>query len=316
MIDFRYHLVSIVAIFLALATGIVLGTTVLQEPALQSARQVTDTLNKETDDLRGQLDVLRKRERGNDSFVAALTQELVSGRLAGQRVVLVEVPGLNSSLREQQEQVLTQAGAAVTGRIALTEAYTDPKSTLLDQLSAQFKPAAVAFPENASQYQKAATVLGAALMGKEDAATPVAGTTLAAFEQAGVISVEEEITDRATLAVIFAPETVYSGENADTQAGAIVELASGLDAAGRGAVVTATAAATAPGGLIAAVRDDSEAAAQVSTVDSLDMPSGRVVVVYALREQIDGGAGQYGIGTGGKTFQPPVASPSPTPTGG
>jgi hypothetical protein len=32
MIDFRYHLVSLVAVFLALAVGIVLGTTALNGP--------------------------------------------------------------------------------------------------------------------------------------------------------------------------------------------------------------------------------------------------------------------------------------------
>ena len=35
MIDFRYHLVSIVAIFLALAVGLLLGSTVLRPYALK-----------------------------------------------------------------------------------------------------------------------------------------------------------------------------------------------------------------------------------------------------------------------------------------
>jgi len=46
VIDFRYHLVSIVAIFLALAVGIVLGTTLLQEPAVKSAQEVSAQLTK------------------------------------------------------------------------------------------------------------------------------------------------------------------------------------------------------------------------------------------------------------------------------
>ncbi|MEE2045447.1 copper transporter, partial [Nocardiopsis tropica] len=36
MIDFRYHLVSIVAVFLALTVGLVLGTTMLQDPLLNT----------------------------------------------------------------------------------------------------------------------------------------------------------------------------------------------------------------------------------------------------------------------------------------
>ena len=34
MIDFRYHIVSLVAVFLALAVGLVLGTTALNQPIL------------------------------------------------------------------------------------------------------------------------------------------------------------------------------------------------------------------------------------------------------------------------------------------
>ena len=39
MIDFRYHLVSIVAVFLALAIGIVLGSTELQGTTIDALRR-------------------------------------------------------------------------------------------------------------------------------------------------------------------------------------------------------------------------------------------------------------------------------------
>jgi len=48
VIDFRYHLVSIVAVFLALAIGIVLGSTELQGP-------VYNILSRTTSSLQGQL---------------------------------------------------------------------------------------------------------------------------------------------------------------------------------------------------------------------------------------------------------------------
>ncbi|BDZ58322.1 hypothetical protein GCM10025872_19790 [Barrientosiimonas endolithica] len=47
MIDFRYHLVSIVAVFLALATGLVIGATSLQD-------QVAGTLQGQVTQLRGE----------------------------------------------------------------------------------------------------------------------------------------------------------------------------------------------------------------------------------------------------------------------
>lgn len=45
MIDFRYHLVSLVAVFLALAVGIILGAGPLADP-------IGDTLTGQVDKLR------------------------------------------------------------------------------------------------------------------------------------------------------------------------------------------------------------------------------------------------------------------------
>jgi len=48
MIDFRYHIVSIVAVFLALALGLFLGSTTLQST-------VTDNLSKQAKHVTGQV---------------------------------------------------------------------------------------------------------------------------------------------------------------------------------------------------------------------------------------------------------------------
>ncbi|MFI6485451.1 copper transporter [Nonomuraea sp. NPDC050663] len=315
MIDFRYHLVSIVAIFLALATGIVLGTTLLQEPALESAKQVTDTLTAEKQELRTQLDALNRREKGNDAFVTSMTPQLVSGDLTGQRLLLVDMPGATASLRELQEQVLLQAGASIVGRISLSERFLDSNDNLLNESATTLQPTGVAFPPDATPYDKAGIVLGNALMTKEDATETLGGLALTAFESGGLISVDDEITARATLAVVFAPETPFQGETAETQAAGVVALTDGLDAYGRGALIASTVTSTATGGVLGALRDDGDASKRVSSIDTLNMPAGRVVVVYALQEQVAGGAGQYGIGTGASAFQPAVpAIPTPTPT--
>ena len=44
MIDFRYHLVSIISVFLALAVGIVVGTTALNGVIVDDLRQRVDGL--------------------------------------------------------------------------------------------------------------------------------------------------------------------------------------------------------------------------------------------------------------------------------
>ncbi|WP_188193842.1 copper transporter [Nonomuraea sp. SYSU D8015] len=321
MIDFRYHLVSIVAIFLALAVGIVLGTSLLQDPALDLAKRTSDELTNANVGLRADLDALRGREAGNDAFIIAQTPEMVSGDLAGQKVLLIESPGSSTAVREAVGQVLEQAGAQVTGRLTLTEKFLDPTGKgVIDGLVNQLKPANMMFAPTATTWDRAATLLASALMtndpaqaGTPSATSPdVAGT----FETGGLLTTEDEpAKKRATLAVMLAPEKPYEGDTAETLAGALVSVADAFDTAGKGAVLAgAPVTAAVPGDPISAVRDDGEISKRVSTVDTADMPVGRVVIVYALQEQLSGRAGQYGIGKGVTAPQPPVTSPSPSTT--
>ncbi|GAA3605294.1 copper transporter [Nonomuraea rosea] len=320
MIDFRYHLVSIVAIFLALAVGIVLGTTLLQDPAIDLAKRTSDELTNTNNGLRSDLDTLRGREAGNDAFIAAATPEMLAGTLTGQRVLLVETPGSSTAVREAAQQVLTESGAEISGRVTLTEKLLDPKGTgVIDGLVSQLKPANMAFPTTATAWDRTAALLAAALVTNDpaQAGTPNPATTdvVSTFETGGLLSTEGEPVKRATLAVMFAPEKPYEGESADIQAGALVSIAGGLDATGSGAVLAGAAVpAAVPGDPISAVRDDSDIAKRVSTVDTADMPMGRAVIVYSLREQLGGRAGQYGIGKGAASPMPAMPSATPSPT--
>ena len=111
---------------------------------------------------------------------------------------------------------------------------------------------------------------------------------------------------------MLAPAEAYTGETAAGRASALVALTLGLDEAGQGAVLAGTQASAATGGVIAALREDAAFTEKVSSVDTVDMPAGRVVVVYALREQLAGLAGQYGIGSGVSGIEP-SATPTPAP---
>ncbi|GAA3447492.1 copper transporter [Planomonospora venezuelensis] len=326
MIDFRYHLVSIVAIFLALSVGIVLGTTLLEEPALQATEAVADTLQKGNSELRAELDALRKRDAGNDAFVTAHAAELAQGVLAGESVVIVEAPGAAAATTEAVRQSIEQAGATVTGQVTLTDKYADPaQSAFVDNLATGVKPADMVFPAEDSPYDKAAAVLAGALVtvvpeqaGKEN---PSTAGILDAFQRAELLTVaagpgqsgEPGRLTRAGLAVLIAPAEPYTGESAATQAGAIVSLVLGLDEGSRGGVLAGTQSAVAVGGVVAALRE-SVAEEKVSSVDTADTPAGRVVVVYALREQLSGLTGQYGTGPGAAAFEPAVPAPKDSPS--
>jgi len=141
---------------------------------------------------------------------------------------------------------------------------------------------------------------------------------LEAFEKGDFLTVGGDPRQRATLAIVLAPAQRYEGEDAARKNAAIVAVAAGLDAAGLGTVVAGGTDASAGGGVIAALHDTGGAASAVSTVDTVDTAAGRIVVIYALREQLDGGSGSYGIGDGASAFEPELAhqQPSPSAAGG
>ena len=72
MIDFRYHLVSIVAVFLALAIGIVLGSTELQGPAYNLLDKTTSKLQNELGQVSSQRDAAQQQATEGEMYAQAV----------------------------------------------------------------------------------------------------------------------------------------------------------------------------------------------------------------------------------------------------
>lgn len=319
MIDFRYHLVTIIAIFLALAVGIVLGTTALNGPVLDGLRRsntglISDKRALESDlrDLQGDVDTA-------DDFTRLLAGDLVGGELDGQGVLLVLAPGADGQAAEQLAGMLDGAGAQVTGRLALQPALFDPDSRqLVDDLVAQVVPAGVDLPEDGA-VARAAAELSAALLvrpSEDPIERDAAQQVVSAFEEADLVQLSDagEQLVPATTAVLLAgpvaedlePEAQEARQDElDGQLAVVREL----DARSGGAVVAGPREATADGGLVRAVRADGELDAAVSTVDNLSRAVGQVAVARALAEQLQGGVGRYG-GTTGASAPVPTGAPA------
>ncbi|QKW36676.1 copper transporter [Actinomadura sp. NAK00032] len=315
MIDFRYHLVSIVAIFLALALGIVLGSTTLSDSVSDTLRQQANSAAKTAQQARLAQRELEHQVKGQEQFANVLSPQLVANRLKDQSVVLIETPGAGNDSIERVSELAKNAGAAVTGRVTIQKKLLDAdQQTTVDELATQLKADDVTFPADASAYDKAGVVLANALVtkdpaksGREDA---VGGAVLNGFKEAGYVTTSGKPGQHATLAVMVAPAAPYNYSGGDAATKGLISLATALDAAGRGTVVGGPPTSAQEGGLIAALRD-SDAGDAVSTVDAVDTASGQVVTILALQKEIGGKSGQYGTGAGASGYLP-----SPAPTAG
>ena len=315
MIDFRYHLVSIVAVFLALAVGIVLGASALHGPVQASTGDDLGRVTSEEQDLEGDVSQLRDEVDAADAFALAVAPRLVRGALEDERVLLVTTPATPADLVERLTPLLEQAGAQLTGTLELLPALSDPaQRALVEDLVAQVVPAGVALPDT-DAVGRATAELAAALTSAEDGSTVEpedAQAVVAAFREAELVefSSPDDTLRPATLGLVLAgtaPEALPALER--LQQSAVVAMAGALDARGAGAVLAGPTGSADDRGTVRALRSEPALSPEVSSVDDADRGSGLVTVVLSLAEQRRGGVGQYGTGEGASTAPPRPAAP-------
>lgn len=328
MIDFRYHLVSLIAVFLALALGIVLGAGPLNEPLGEGLTGQVEELREDRDRLRTELEVSQVEKEHRDVFLDEVAPATLGSRLEGRAVAVVTLPTANDEDVADVRLRLEQAGAVVTGEIRVTEAWTDPGSaTFRSSFAGQILGYLDPVPDDGVEPGVIlGTALGQALTrGDADSApTPDAQTLLELLTSADdpLVEVVDEPEQAANATVLVAPRTEETGpeESADpadveTREQRLTEevaLARGLATTGEGSVTAGSAATELD--LVSAIRADSTATETVTTTDSVADITGRISVPMALAVAISGEVGHYGMGTDATAAVPPtVYLPPPAP---
>ncbi|MGH3379756.1 MAG: copper transporter [Actinoallomurus sp.] len=314
MIDFRYHLVSIIAVFLALALGLVVGASALRGPLVDQLKDRSSQLEKDNQGWRSQNRDLDQRNRYDNQVVDGVAPQVVDGQLKGESVIFIEAPGADDQMRAKTADLVGKAGARISGFVTLQEKYLDGNQlATLSELTDQLKPVGLEFPSEATPYDRAAMELAsvlvtrqASLTGRED---PTAGQVLTGFKTAGFLDFSGQPANRATLAIVIAPAAASGDKNADAENKALVAIPVALSGYGNGTVAAGNGDSAADGGMIKAVRDESRAQGHVSTVDTADASAGRLTTVFALNFAKQGKTGDYGIGPG---RDGPMPTPVPT----
>lgn len=320
MVDFRYHVVSIVAVFLALGIGIVFGTTAINRAILNDLDHNVTRLTTEKHNLETDRNALADQVHDADAWGKAVFPELVAGQLAGERVVVVSAPGASKSLRDDVVSHLTTAGAAVVGRVRLSDALTDPtRAAELDDLLVRELPAGLTLPgAGADASQRAVTELAyVTALAADDttapAATPPTATTrvLAALRERGFVGIDGPAVNPARNVVVILPATPASPT--PTPTATPLPRDAGLDlltayATQRARPAVVVAAPT--GSKLDGVRDDAILKDAISSVDDADTVYGQAALVLALADARHGTTGHYGTGPGADGPVPtPAASP-------
>jgi hypothetical protein len=263
----RYHAVSVAAIFLALAVGLLLGAEYGDDVLRDTAQSLESSLTSDLEDARGRIDELESELAREQRFGEEVYPALVGDTLPGRSLAVVALGGRPDALRDDFLTALEPTGAEVT-QIAQVREPPDvkglaglvsgagPDRELAEEAA---RKAGRTLVDGRSFYEEAQDVLLSGFSGSTD---PVNGVIVVRQQPA---SAED---DAATDAI---ESSLVDGL-----------LASGVPVVG----VERTDADPSSIGFFQGQG--------LTTVDDIDLTAGGVALVYALR----GARGAFGVGEG------------------
>lgn len=296
LIDLRAHIASLVAVFLALGLGILIGTTFVGSPSLfkrqlvlvQQLQSEFSSLRQNNVRLKDEVATLSARLAEAEAFARTAVPALVAGRLTGVRVGVVVTRDGGYPLGPVR-QVLQEAGAQLASVTTLVTGVA-PSRGALDQLQGAL---GVSGGDTAQLYTDLADRVAQVLALGEQ------GHSLRALARTGLVRFQGDFSQPVQAVLLIGGRTSRQDEH-------VVDFDLPLIAALKQASVTVVGAEDTRVAVSTVPAYQSE---EVATVDDLDTPAGQVAMVAGLAGEV----GNWGVKQGASALLPPL---SPTPAGG
>mgnify|MGYP003083523013 FL=1 len=309
MIDFRYHLVSLISVFLALAVGVVLGAGPLQNSLGTALNDQVTALRENRNATQAKLEQTETAVNERDSYITQAATSLLPGTLASKNVAMVLLPDAKAEDADAIAAQLKNAGATVTGRVSLTSTWVDLsrenyRSTFSGQVQGHL---------DSTTSKDANGILGEALAkaltANDDSSRVLMDMLSVTADKSGTpfVSVDSTPTAPAEMIVVVGPRP-----QASSGKGATVEATPGQDpkawakalegTAGRAPTVV-VGSADGDDGVVSIIRSEK---AKVTTVDSVGQIAASVSTPLALASTRAGTIGHYGFDKGAEAVMPPV----------
>ncbi len=300
--SFKLQVISIVAVFGAIGAGLILGSFAHNNVATAADRDEVGALSKQNQALQGQVDEFTRDALAETRFTEGLAPTILYGRLQGIKVLALSTPSGAASI-EGVVRMLSSAGSVVTGAIQLTAKFTDPGSEdeLLDLAHNTLPAAAASIPDDADGVAASAEMLSRVLV-KRAPTVPETElrAVLDAYADAGYLRGTGPVSTPADVVVLVSGPP--ASDQAESDQGVVRRITAVLASLARaGKVVVAGSAGantTSAGDLVGAARADQTLKSAVSTVDNADTSIGRLLVAWAVVDQLAGRATHYGTGPG------------------
>lgn len=312
MISLRQHAISLAAVFLALAVGVMLGSGLLSDTLLSGLRDDKRQLQNQINGLDDQKNALNEKLKAANDFDTAMSVRMVHDTLAQKSVVIFRTPDASDAVVDSLTRLIGQAGGAVTATVSLTQQFVDANASekLLSVVNSSILPAGSQLSTTSvDQGSQAGDLMGIVLQINKNPATPPVDdaqrqTALAALRDTGFVSYSDKQISAANTAIVVTGGAL--GEDAGNRGSTVARFAAALAPHGSGTVLAGSGGSSSGTAAVAVTRADPGMAAVVSTVDDVDSESGRITAVSALHDLLGGGrGGQYGTGEGATAITVP-----------
>jgi Copper transport outer membrane protein, MctB len=303
MINFRYHIVSLMAVFLALSVGIVIGV-ILRPSVDEGLAQQAAQDRKQVQDLRAELGRRNALDDYREAYAARAGSVVLDNVLNGERVALIAMPDAPNPVVESLAAAVEDAGGTVTATAKVNKNVFDTdRAQQVNEALADFA-GTLQFSDSMSTSTRAGLAVGRALLGKEAGnADAVAGAVSKALADGGLVSIDGDGVEQARLAIVVTAEATEPRPAAELSLShADFDIA--LKSYALGVVVSGPNSADIEGTDVLAVRTTTTTADILSTVDVADLTSGVTTTVLAGKEQLLGREGHYGALTGSSAPAP------------
>jgi hypothetical protein len=146
VINFRYHVVSLTAVFLALAIGLVVGTAALNGPAVDALNDQVNGISRQNQQYRDQVNHLKDEANTQEQFAIDAAPIMLADKLKNERVMIVALPSASKYVKDVAD-TLKIGGAKITAQVEIQDKFTESanNSQLLD-LATITRPVGVSEP--------------------------------------------------------------------------------------------------------------------------------------------------------------------------
>jgi len=125
MINFRYHVVSLTAVFLALVIGVAMGSTVISKATVDGLRSNVKRVETRIDSTQAQNSLLRSRlsafQQQNNELTDQIVSRTVADSLTDVPVLMIASKGIDQTSLNQARSTLLDAGARFDGTLLVND---------------------------------------------------------------------------------------------------------------------------------------------------------------------------------------------------